>query len=235
MTILQIQRQLLLSVLIPILVPGNLHADNQSHESIYQAVTQHIQHRLLDVAAEPRIDVKELDRRRVLSQCEIPLETYDPPSFRNLGRSSVGIRCKGAQPWALYVSVTVSADLPVVVAAHPLSRGAILQPGDLDLRITNSDRLYADYLTRLDQAVGKRLRRNIGGGTTINNGMLLTPKAVKYGNLVTLVTRAGGLEVRMKGKAVGQGGIGERVAVQNLSSKRKVEGIIRSAGLVEVQ
>jgi flagella basal body P-ring formation protein FlgA len=214
---------------------GSPQASEQSHASIYQAVRQHLQQRLANVSSSPRIEVKKLDARLNLPACETPLTSFDPPGRHKLGRTSVGVRCTGKRRWSLFVSASISVDLPVVVANRTLSRGSILQASDVRLQIISSDNLSTDYLDQTLQAVGKRLRRNVTSGKVINNGMLMVPKAVKFGNLVTLVSRAGGLEVRMKGKAVGQGGIGERVAVKNLSSKRVVEGTIISTDLIEVR
>ncbi|MBF0255564.1 MAG: flagellar basal body P-ring formation protein FlgA [Gammaproteobacteria bacterium] len=213
----------------------SLQAEEQSHDSIYRAAEAHIQQRLGDLPAPAEIKVSELDRRLSLNSCELPLETFDPPSFRRLGRTSVGVRCTGAKPWSLFVSASVRAELPVVVASRALARGSLVQHSDVQLQSISSDELLADYLTQLDEASGKRLRRNVSSGEVLNSGMLLIPKAVKYGNQVTLITRVAGLEVRMKGKSLGQGSIGERVAVENLSSQRRVEGIIRSTDLIEVQ
>ncbi|QFY89517.1 flagellar basal body P-ring formation protein FlgA [Magnetovirga frankeli] len=222
----------LLLALLP--ATAGLAAD-QSHASIYQAVHGHIEQRLDEIEAKPEIQINPLDRRLSLEQCDQPLQTFDPPSFRALGRTSVGVSCEGSKPWSLYVSAQVSVDLPVVVAARPLARNSLVQAADLKLKPVNSDKLYNNYLTRPADALGKRLRRNIKAGDVLNNGMLIVPKAVKYGSRVTLISRLAGLEVRMKGKAMGQGGIGERVAVKNLSSERTVEGIIRASGVVEVQ
>ena len=113
---------------------------------------QHIQNRLEAVKAPASIEITELDRRLTLTQCDIPLESYDPPSFRKLGRTSVGIRCNGVKPWSLFVSAQVSVELPVLVARRPLSRGRIIAPGDLELRPINSDELYRDYLTGIEEA-----------------------------------------------------------------------------------
>jgi flagella basal body P-ring formation protein FlgA len=48
-----------------------------------------------------------------------------------------------------------------------------------------------------------------------------------------LIARAGGLEVRMAGIALADGRASESIRVQNLSSQRIVEGIVRSDTLVE--
>jgi flagella basal body P-ring formation protein FlgA len=51
---------------------------------------------------------------------------------------------------------------------------------------------------------------------------------------VTLVGRNGSFEVRAQGKALADAGAGERVRVENLSSRRVVEGQVRADGSVLV-
>jgi flagellar basal body P-ring formation protein FlgA len=49
-----------------------------------------------------------------------------------------------------------------------------------------------------------------------------------------LLAHAGGFEVRMVGTALGDGHESDRIKVQNQSSQRVVEGIVRSANEVEI-
>lgn len=223
----------LLPWLLAALLIGKAHASEQSHDAIQQAARDYLLSQLQDLA-EPRIEVSSLDQRLTLTQCGKPLEAFDPPSFRRIGRTSVGVRCPGEPSWSLFLSANIIADLPVVVASRDLARGSLLQASDLRIERISSDQLYPGYLSSLDQGVGKRLRRDLSQGKTLHNGMLMIPKSVQYGNLVSLVSSGGGLEVRMRGKALGHGSVGDRIAVLNLSSKRKVEGIIRSSDTIEV-
>ncbi|RBK41011.1 flagella basal body P-ring formation protein FlgA, partial [Xanthomonas oryzae pv. oryzae] len=51
---------------------------------------------------------------------------------------------------------------------------------------------------------------------------------------VPLVSRNGGLEVRMSGRALSDAGENERVSVENSSSRRVVQGIVEASGTVVV-
>ena len=62
----------------------------------------------------------------------------------------------------------------------------------------------------------------------------MAAKAVQRGQSVTLVADAGGMSVRMAGRALADGLINQRVKVQNLSSGKIVEGIARSEQTVEI-
>ena len=57
---------------------------------------------------------------------------------------------------------------------------------------------------------------------------------LRRGDPVTLVSGAGGIEVRMAGRAMGAAGVAEAVAVENLSSRRVVHGVVMANGEVRV-
>ncbi len=59
-------------------------------------------------------------------------------------------------------------------------------------------------------------------------------KVVQRGQAVTLLADAGGISVRMAGRALSDGLMNQRVRVQNLSSGKIVEGIARSEQVVEI-
>jgi flagella basal body P-ring formation protein FlgA len=83
-------------------------------------------------------------------------------------------------------------------------------------------------------AVGLTASRPIAGGAFLTNQQLVAAKAVQRGQSVTLIADAGGMSVRMAGKALNDGLINQRVKVQNLSSGKIVEGIARSEQVVEI-
>ncbi|MEL7187378.1 MAG: flagellar basal body P-ring formation chaperone FlgA, partial [Pseudomonadota bacterium] len=57
---------------------------------------------------------------------------------------------------------------------------------------------------------------------------------VRRGQSVTLVASAGGISVNMNGVALTDGGLNQRIRVENMHSGRIVEGIVRSREHVEV-
>ena len=65
-------------------------------------------------------------------------------------------------------------------------------------------------------------------------GDLVAPRIIRRGDSVALVSRRGGVEVRVAGKALGDAGQDERVSVENLSSRRVVQGTVIAGGDVLV-
>jgi flagella basal body P-ring formation protein FlgA len=62
---------------------------------------------------------------------------------------------------------------------------------------------------------------------------LAPANVIHRGQQVVLLAHSGAVEVRMNGVALADGRISERIRVQNQSSQRVVEGIVRSANEVE--
>jgi flagella basal body P-ring formation protein FlgA len=98
----------------------------------------------------------------------------------------------------------------------------------------DASRIVGATLSDPAEAVGQVARRTLTAGSVLLAGDLLTPRLVRRGDNVALVSRRGGVEVRMNGKALGDAGENQRVRVENLSSRRVVQGIVAADGEVWV-
>ena len=216
------------------------HADAapqlQDHASIRNAVRQFLATRLKQRKADVRsISVGSLDPRLRLPHCGRPLETFATGSGRLIGSTTVGVRCEGAKPWKLYVSAQTVVVGNVVVTTRPLARHHILQASDLRLARRDLTTLPRGYLEQPQQAVGEVLLRQLGDGQVVRLTQIAAPKLVRRGETVTLSADAGGVRVRMSGKALSDGASGDSVQVRNLSSRRVVQGIVTARGVVTVE
>ncbi len=180
------------------------------------------------------VEVRPLDQRLRLPQCQEPLSSFIPQSNKVLGSISVGVGCTGAKPWTIYVRTHVSAQQAVPVLARPLARNTLITKADIKMVnqpiASSSNGVIFDPL----QIIGMELTRQLDAGSAIRVTHLRPPKVIKRGQHVTLVTGLAGLEVRIQGKALRDAAAGERVAVTNLSSGKQIEGIARSDGTVSV-
>lgn len=181
------------------------------------------------------VTVGQLDPRLRLVKCELPLGTSWSPGGRQVGHTTIGVRCDGQTPWTLFVPVTIKQRMALVVAARPLARGQLLTAEDIAVE----QRAVADaseiFFSTPDSVVGKTITRNAPVGVSLTQDMLKVPRAVKRGDIVTLAMSAGPVSVRMQGTAMKDGVVGERIPVRNKSSSRIVEGIVSEAGVVVVQ
>ena len=178
--------------------------------------------------------VKTLDSRLKLARCNQPLSAFTPPNTELRQNVVIGVRCRGTTPWQVYVPVKITARRSVLVTVRPLSRGAVLTPADVRVETRAVTTLRSAYLTDPTQLSGKVLKRSIPEGRVMSVDLLNEADIVKRGERVTLLVEQSGFVVQMAGTALSNGAINERVRVENASSKRTVEGVVRAPQLVEV-
>ena len=206
----------------------------ESHNTIRDTARQYVLANADRFPVAPLVKVGNLDSRLKLSACDQPLQAYDSPNGLNGGRGVVGVRCEGSKPWKIYVPVQVALMEPVVVSRRPLVRGQTLDAGDLMLSEVDVSRVHKAYFTRIEDVSGLRIKRAVAGGTTLHAGMVEREDLIKRGSQVEIVAIADGLQVRMRGKALANGGKGDRIKVRNLNSGRVVTGTITASGVINV-
>ena len=77
-------------------------------------------------------------------------------------------------------------------------------------------------------------KRALSEGTELRPTMLKKPVVIKRGDQTVITAGSGGLLVRMSGKALEDGVLGEQIRVQNLTSKRTIQGEVQSDGSVSI-
>ena len=222
---------LLLSLLAPLAVAG----DTQPLDSIVAAATEASEARAMAHGYDNvAVQVRPLDARLRLPACDEPLSSSISAATQVLGSVSVGIGCPGERAWTIYVRTKVTAQQSIPVLARPLGRGAVI--GEDDLKFINQPLNSGanGMITDPGRIVGMQLTRALDAGAIVRVKHLKKPKIIKRGQLVTLYSGANGLEVRIQGKALSDAASGERVAVSNLSSGKRVEGIAQADGTVTV-
>ena len=206
----------------------------QSLERIRQAALDHVRAELAPAHGKHTVNAAPLDARLHLQACTAPLEAFTPPGGRRGANGTVGVSCAGPQPWKIYVSVRVSTRDRVLVATHALARDAVLGPADYSYVERNVDLLPQGYVGDTVRLAGMRLRRPVSAGSVFTPSMLASVPLIARGQQVTLEASGDSLHIRMAGEALGEAALGQRVRVRNLSSERVVEGVVRSAQVVEV-
>jgi len=119
------------------------------------------------------------------------------------------------------------ASAQAVVAAKTLRPGAAVADGDL---VAGPDGTAGDVAAM----VGLEVRRAVYQGRAVTPADLGPPTLVKRNAIVRVIYRTGGLAIRTEGRALDDGGAGERVRVMNLASRQTVIGTVSAPGLVEV-
>ncbi|MEX5595506.1 flagellar basal body P-ring formation chaperone FlgA [Pseudomonas orientalis] len=180
------------------------------------------------------IQVKQLDPRLRMPMCDKELTATLESPAQPIGRVTVKVRCEGASPWTVFVPAQVKLFRDVVVVARPLKRTGIIGDDDVALRERDISLINQGYLTSLDQAIGQRLTRPVVTDQVITLVHLEQAEVIRKGDQVVISASSGGLNVKMPGEALSNGGMSEQIRVKNLNSNRVIKARVTAPGQVEV-
>lgn len=182
---------------------------------------------------DTQIKVGLIDSRLKLSTCDKDLE-LELGNSRLPGNVSVAVRCNSAKPWKIYLQATVKAFQLIYISHRPIAKGTPIKSSDIVLARRNITALNDNYLTDISNIEGHIAKRSIRKNEVIKPFYLLKSKLIKRGEQVSIIAETSGISVRMKGKAMNDASIGDRVKVKNNNSNRIIEGIAIKHGVVKI-
>jgi flagella basal body P-ring formation protein FlgA len=169
-----------------------------------------------------------LDPGLRMPACPVPLQAQPT------GSNTVEVACPQPAGWRLFVPVKVRRNQDVLVLNRGIAAGETISLADISIEKRDASRIAGAALANPVDAVGKTARRVLSAGTLLSANDVVSPRLVKRGDTVELVSRRNGLEVRMTGRALSDAGQDERVSVENASSRRIVQGTVDASGTVVV-
>lgn len=208
----------------------------QSHDSIRAAAQAHAEASFngSGSGSQTRIQAANLDSRLRLPACAEPLRTESPYGQTRGNRVTVRVSCPGEKTWRIHVPVEIVTLGSVVATARALARGSVLTREDLALTRTQLGQLGHGYFLDPTNVVGQRLKRPMPAGSVLTPAQLEAPAAIKRGQNVTIVANSRGIGIKMNGTALQNGAIGQIIDIENTSSGKRVQGVVRSARAVEI-
>ncbi|OEZ00551.1 MULTISPECIES: flagellar basal body P-ring formation chaperone FlgA [Stenotrophomonas] len=150
------------------------------------------------------------------------------------GTTTVEVSCPDAGGWRLFVPVKVRRNQPVLILNRGIAAGETLTAADITTAQRDVARIAGAALADPAVAVGRVARRTLSAGSLLSANDLVAQRLIRRGDSVALVSRFGGVEVRVAGKALADAGENERVSVENLSSRKVVQGTVAASGDVIV-
>jgi flagella basal body P-ring formation protein FlgA len=173
------------------------------------------------------------------------LELRSPPFdfiVRRRGGSDLGtvhleisVLAEGAVVQRIPLTVNARMVREVVVARGPINQEAVIRESDLTTARMTFTRLDRIGLCDPSLVVGQRAKRFIAAGDKIEMELLEQVPLVVRGQLVTLVSSAGGIEVVTTAKAMDSGYLGDGITVRDANDRRRTfDGTIIGPGKVRV-
>ena len=215
-----------------ILMSATAGATIQPLESIQAAAEKGVRAVLPATRAKYFVTAANLDQRLRLQECTTPLQATLPHT-EPAARITVGVRC-AAPAWSIYVPVTVEVETSILVLRRALPRRSPVDIADVELQTRRVSGLEASFLNDAGNLKGRRLKRALPAGTPLTADVLVPDVLVRRGQQVTLLAASGPFEIRAQGQALADAGEHERVRVQNVTSRKVVEGVVESASTVRV-
>jgi len=116
-----------------------------------------------------------------------------------------------------------------LVVSRNIPAGSIITATDI---VTPDDRFA---LRRAVDIIGMETTRSLYKGQKINENELRTPTLISRNAIVQMEYIKGPMTISAEGRALDKGGLGDRVRVMNLVSKRIVTVIVTGADSVKAQ
>jgi flagella basal body P-ring formation protein FlgA len=125
------------------------------------------------------------------------------------------------------VRIPVHADVapaavPVVVAAQPIARGAVITAADVELQTLESVPAATSRrapLSSVEQLIGMEASQAIAAGDVIFTDKVQAPVLVKRGELIKVMAQGGGIRVSTTARARQDGARGELVQLESLETR----------------
>lgn len=150
------------------------------------------------------------------------------------GTSTVEVSCPDPGGWRLFVPIRIRRNQNVLILNRGIGAGETIAAADITTAQRDVARIAGAALADPAAAVGRVARRTLSAGSLLAANDLVAQRLVRRGDSVALVSRFGGVEVRVAGKALADAGENERVSVENLSSRKIVQGTVAATGDVFV-
>jgi flagella basal body P-ring formation protein FlgA len=199
-----------------------------------------IKHRVAEIAAErlqlpdPKVITVTLDRPAPTLHLEIASGPLMPTRLNidpRSGRFDVTFQ-SGDSHVRLTGSAVESYD--AVVLTRPVARGDVLRASDLTVERRPKAQLQADMVRDPAAAIGMASQQALRAGQTIRTADLTRPQLVKRGEPVMVRYEVPGIVLTARGKAEEDGSLGDTINIQNVQSKRMIQGVVTGPGLVVV-
>jgi flagella basal body P-ring formation protein FlgA len=129
------------------------------------------------------------------------------------------------------VSVKAHVSLPpaIVVCRQAVARGTVLCEADVTLQQVDASQVTQELCSALEDVLGKQTTRALQPGQPLVKGDVRSPLLVQRGEVVTIYSRAAGVQIRTAGRARDEGSLGDLVTIESLSDRKtffaRVSGI----------
>jgi flagella basal body P-ring formation protein FlgA len=180
-----------------------------------------------------RVDiiVGNVDSRLRLVECSEELNLFVPPGSRLQGNTTIGVRCSAPKPWSIYIPIRIAIYEKAIVSLRKMSRGEIISTEDIILDEVDTSKVRGTTFTETSALVGTKLKTTLKANQVIGSTAICL---ICKGDTVLIKSNNKAVSVSVAGIALNDGGKGDRIRVQNNASRRIIDAVITTNGVVSV-
>lgn len=132
------------------------------------------------------------------------------------------------------VTAKVEINMEVLIASRYLAKNQIIGENDIKFVYKKLSQFPSDILLKKDEVIGKITTIAINQGEILRKGMLKSPPLIRKGDRVTMLIENSKLRITAVGEAKEEGGMGDKIRLVNLTSKKEVFGKILDHKTVKI-
>lgn len=213
---------------------ANAQAPIESIDGIRSKVAQFLTDEYSQTNAEKvEVRVGNLDSRLRLTKCSQDLSLHLKDSSKAGGNINVQVSCSTGSAWAILVPSQAKVYRSVAVAGRNLQRGDLVSAADLSSEIKDVGNLRIGFTLTAEAIIGKEIKFAVNKGETFRNSALDAPLVIRRGDVVSMESSAGEINVRTSATAVSDGRIGQQIRVKNNQSARIINAKVVGVGKVQ--
>jgi len=202
-----------------------------------EEVTKIAKNYLLDkIGDNCRVEIEPLGNLKSIllpaGKIEYELNSINNIDLRGQIYLPVNIKVNGIKYQTIRPGFKIRQFANVVIVDKPLDRYHVLTP--LDLKIEEREVTYLNPAA-LDEVIGKRLKSSVREGRILTYDLIEIPPLIKRGDVVNIKKEFEFLTVSGKGIAKEDGGLNDKIKVENIDSKKIIYGIVEDDKTVVVK
>jgi flagella basal body P-ring formation protein FlgA len=207
-----------------------------SDAEIRAAVEAHIQAHAPWQADQMKVRPITYNQSHKLPPGKVSLQVVAPKHTDWLGAVPFQVRLlvDGQPVKRTSVSAYIEVWQEVVLAAKPLGRNQPITREDLTIQTMNMAGVPANAIMNLDQVIGRRANRAIAVNSVLRVDQVDLPPVVRKGDVVQVLAESAQLRITTQAVAQENGGVGQKIQVMNVASKKNVHARVIDAQTVKV-
>ena len=204
-----------------------------------ELLLEEISQALHDRGAPDLFDILFSDRHLALyipTDIEASVEVTDLEFDARSGQFKAQVRAPAGVNDAPLTNLSgrIFAAMEVPTLTTSLQRGDVISSSHIEWTKVRLDRVGRSIVTQDKELIGKAAKRRLSAGKAIRISDVEAPVVIGKGALITIIYEASGMRLTAEGRALMDGGMGERIRVINTRSNQTVNAVIEGPSQVKV-